>query len=50
LNRCGRLELIDGTSIQPKTKAFGLPSKTDRISGRSASLAHAVTSRAASDA
>jgi hypothetical protein len=25
LNRCGRLELIDGTSIQPKIRALGIP-------------------------
>jgi hypothetical protein len=25
LNRCGRLELIDGTSIQPKVRALGVP-------------------------
>jgi hypothetical protein len=33
LNRCGRLELIDGTSIQPKVRALGVPgawSKRDR--------------------
>jgi hypothetical protein len=28
LNRCGRLELIDGTSIQPKISAFGLSTRT----------------------
>jgi hypothetical protein len=27
LNRCGRLELIDGTSIQPKVRALGLPDR-----------------------
>ncbi len=27
LNRCGRLELIDGTSIQPKVRALGLPNR-----------------------
>jgi hypothetical protein len=50
LNRCGRLELIDGTSIQPKTTAFELPGKTRHVAGRGGTLAHAMTSRAASDA
>jgi len=27
LNRCGRLELIDGTSIQPKVPSFGVSSR-----------------------
>jgi hypothetical protein len=49
LNRCGRLELIDGTSIQPKTRAFGLPGKTGHIADPGGTLAHAMTSRAASD-
>jgi hypothetical protein len=29
LNRCGSLELIDGTTIQPKTLALGLSRRTD---------------------
>jgi hypothetical protein len=31
LNRCGRLELIDGTSIQPKLRAFGPANQTARL-------------------
>jgi hypothetical protein len=27
LNRCGRLELIDGTSIQPKVASLGMSSR-----------------------
>jgi hypothetical protein len=38
LNRCGRLELIDGTSFQPKTRALGLPGRTDRVANPGASL------------
>jgi hypothetical protein len=39
LNRCDRLELIDGTSIQPKTRALRLPGRTGHIADRSATLA-----------
>jgi hypothetical protein len=39
LNRCGRLELIDGTSIQPKARALGLPGRTDRVASPGAGLA-----------
>src|SRR5260370_3452541 len=31
LNRCGRLELIDGTVIQPKLRALGLPGRAGRV-------------------
>jgi hypothetical protein len=34
LNRCGRLELIDGTSIQPKIPAFGLPGRRPHSNGQ----------------
>ena len=39
LNRWGRLELIDGTSIQPKARALGLPGRTDRVASPGAGLA-----------
>jgi hypothetical protein len=34
LNRCGRLELIDGTSIQPKVTALGFPNGKRVATGR----------------
>lgn len=38
LNRCGRLELLDGTSIQPKIGALGLAGGRDRIASREPAL------------
>jgi hypothetical protein len=34
LNRCGRLELIDGTNIQPKIRALGIPSGRSHRDGQ----------------
>jgi hypothetical protein len=38
LNRCGRLELIDGTCIHPKVQALGLRDRAGGLANRNAAL------------